>query len=202
MKFKSLPPYAPTLIESTRAIGYSLEAAVADIIDNSIAARAKNVEIFFFPLDGEYIAILDDGNGMNGEEIDIAMQYGSKNPTEERDKKDLGRFVLFCEKNDFLVVQMALTDDKCRKILLESLGEKVAINHIILNASKQTIKDRIKERVAKGVDQRQALERLSWNMAYLNKYYKEDTWINTEEKSAESVADEIFSMIDKSRLQK
>lgn len=113
-----------------------------------------------------------------------------------------GQLVLFCEKNDFLVVQMALTDDKCRKILLESLGEKVAINHIILNASKQTIKDRIKERVAKGVDQRQALERLSWNMAYLNKYYKEDTWINTEEKSAESVADEIFSMIDKSRLQK
>ena len=34
MKTKSLPPYAPTLIESTRAIGYSLEAAVADIIDN------------------------------------------------------------------------------------------------------------------------------------------------------------------------
>ena len=35
MRTKSLPPYAPTLIESTRAIGYSLEAAVADIIDNS-----------------------------------------------------------------------------------------------------------------------------------------------------------------------
>lgn len=38
MRTKNLPPYAPTLIESTRAIGYSLEAAVADIIDNSIAA--------------------------------------------------------------------------------------------------------------------------------------------------------------------
>ena len=36
MRTKRLPPYAPTLIESTRAIGYSLEAAVADIIDNSI----------------------------------------------------------------------------------------------------------------------------------------------------------------------
>ena len=78
----------------------------------------------------------------------------------------------------------------------------MVIKHIILNASKQTIKDRIKERAAKGVDQRQSLERLSWNMAYLNKYYKEDTWINTEEKSAENVADEIFNMIDKSRLQK
>lgn len=94
MKTKSLPPYAPTLIESTRAIGYSLEAAVADIIDNSIAANAKNVDIFFFPIDGAYIAILDNGKGMSEEEIDIAMQYGSKNPTEERDKKDLGRFGL------------------------------------------------------------------------------------------------------------
>ena len=94
MKTKSLPPYAPTLIESTRAIGYSLEAAVADIIDNSIAANAKNVDIYFFPIDGAYIAILDNGKGMAEEEIDVAMQYGSKNPTEERDKKDLGRFGL------------------------------------------------------------------------------------------------------------
>ena len=29
-----LPPYAPILMESTRAIGYSIEAAIADIIDN------------------------------------------------------------------------------------------------------------------------------------------------------------------------
>ena len=94
MRTKNLPPYAPTLIESTRAIGYSLETAVADIIDNSIAANAKNVDIYFFPIDGAYIAILDNGKGMAEEEIDIAMQYGSKNPTEERDKKDLGRFGL------------------------------------------------------------------------------------------------------------
>lgn len=94
MRTKSLPPYAPTLIESTRAIGYSLEAAVADIIDNSIAANAVNVDIYFFPVDGAYIAILDNGSGMNEKEINIAMQYGSKNPTEERDKKDLGRFGL------------------------------------------------------------------------------------------------------------
>ena len=52
MKSKNLPPFAPTLIESTRAIGYSLEAAIADIIDNSIAAEANCVEIYFFPVDG------------------------------------------------------------------------------------------------------------------------------------------------------
>ena len=94
MKTIELPPYAPTLIESTRAIGYSLEAAVADIIDNSIAAGAKNVDINFFPIEGAYIAILDDGKGMNTAELNSAMQYGSKNPTDLRDLKDLGRFGL------------------------------------------------------------------------------------------------------------
>lgn len=94
MKTKNLPPYAPTLIESTRAIGYSLEAAIADIIDNSIAASASKADIFFFPVDGAYIAILDNGKGMTDEELDLAMQYGSKNPGEERDSKDLGRFGL------------------------------------------------------------------------------------------------------------
>ena len=94
MKTKNLPPFAPTLIESTRAIGYSLEAAVADIIDNSIAANATSVSIYFFPIDGAYISILDNGTGMNEAELDLAMQYGSKSPVDARDSKDLGRFGL------------------------------------------------------------------------------------------------------------
>lgn len=94
MKTMELPPYAPTLIESTRAIGYSLESAVADIIDNSIAAKATNVDLFFFPVDQEYVAILDNGDGMTEKELTEAMQYGSKNPTDERSADDLGRFGL------------------------------------------------------------------------------------------------------------
>ena len=89
-----MPPYAPTLIESTRAIGYSLEASVADIIDNSIAAGATAVDIYFFPIDGAYISILDNGSGMNEDEIDLAMQYGSKSPIDDRESNDLGRFGL------------------------------------------------------------------------------------------------------------
>ena len=55
-----MPPYAPTLMESTRAIGYSIEAAIADIIDNSVAAKAGRVDIDFFPIGEAYISILDD----------------------------------------------------------------------------------------------------------------------------------------------
>lgn len=94
MQTMDLPPYAPTLIESTRAIGYSLESAIADIIDNSVAAGASNVDLFFFPVDEEYIAILDNGNGMTESEVNMAMQYGSKNPLEQRGENDLGRFGL------------------------------------------------------------------------------------------------------------
>ena len=94
MKTSLLPPYAPTLIESTRAIGYTLEAAIADIVDNSVSASASFADIFFFPVGDSYIAILDDGDGMNAAELDTAMRYGSQNPNDQRAANDLGRFGL------------------------------------------------------------------------------------------------------------
>ena len=94
MKTIDLPPYAPTLMESTRAIGYSLEAAIADIIDNCITASATRIDIDFFPEEEAYISVLDNGSGMTRAEICAAMQYGSKNPNEERDVNDLGRYGL------------------------------------------------------------------------------------------------------------
>ena len=94
MKTISLPPYAPTLIESTRAIGYTLESAIADIVDNSVSASASRAEIFFFPIGDSYIAILDNGCGMKADELEIAMRYGSQNPNDKRAATDLGRFGL------------------------------------------------------------------------------------------------------------
>ena len=94
MKTISLPPYAPTLIESTRAIGYTLESAIADIVDNSVSATASSAEIFFFPIGDSYIAILDNGYGMDAGELETAMRYGSQNPNDKRASTDLGRFGL------------------------------------------------------------------------------------------------------------
>ena len=39
----SAEPEASSMIETFRAIGYSIETAIADIIDNSITAGAKNL---------------------------------------------------------------------------------------------------------------------------------------------------------------
>lgn len=94
MKVRETPPFAPVLMESTRAIGYSLEAAIADIIDNSIAAKASKVQLSFFPIGDAYICILDNGIGMSSDQLDVAMQYGSKSPSDTRDASDLGRYGL------------------------------------------------------------------------------------------------------------
>lgn len=94
METVNLPPYAPTLMESTRAIGYSIESAIADIIDNSVAAQADRVDIDFFPIGEAYISILDNGVGMTQKELITAMQYGSKSPLDAREENDLGRYGL------------------------------------------------------------------------------------------------------------
>ncbi|MDE2760571.1 MAG: ATP-binding protein [Paracoccaceae bacterium] len=96
MKEKVLPPHAASLSQSMRDLGYSPEAAIADLIDNSITARAENINILFDISSEEdsYLAIIDDGYGMNENELFEAMRPGSKDPRESRDVDDLGRFGL------------------------------------------------------------------------------------------------------------
>jgi hypothetical protein len=91
----SAEPAASSMIETLRAIGYSIQTAIADIIDNSISANAKNVWINFeWKGAATWLSIKDDGSGMDSEEIIQAMRPGSKNPLAERNSKDLGRFGL------------------------------------------------------------------------------------------------------------
>ncbi len=88
-------PEASSMIETFRAIGYNIETAVADIIDNSISANAKNIWINFDWKGADtWLSIKDDGSGMNNDELIQAMRPGSKNPLADRSSKDLGRFGL------------------------------------------------------------------------------------------------------------
>ena len=94
-KIQQAEPEASSMIETFRAIGYNIETAIADIIDNSISANAKNIWISFDWKGAETcLSIKDDGVGMNNEELIQAMRPGSKNPLEDRSAKDLGRFGL------------------------------------------------------------------------------------------------------------
>lgn len=87
-------PPDPALLESMRAIGYTVESAVADVIDNSVAAGAHQIEVLFSASGPFQVAIVDDGSGMTLSEAVNAMRLAATGPTVHRDPDDLGRFGL------------------------------------------------------------------------------------------------------------
>ena len=107
-------PFAPSLIESMRSLGYSFPAAIADLLDNSISAKARNIDIISTPGMEPSLIILDDGNGMTENELCEAMRYGSSNPLETRREDDLGRFGLGMK---------AASLSQCRKLIVVSKKE-------------------------------------------------------------------------------
>jgi hypothetical protein len=93
--FDYAPPGASALFESLRGIGYSPEAAIADLIDNSVAAGARHVWVdFLWHGTDSVVRILDDGRGMDEETLVNAMRPGGRHPLLPREPEDLGRFGL------------------------------------------------------------------------------------------------------------
>lgn len=93
MNIKLAIPDAAPLVLSLRSVGYTLETALADIIDNSITAKATEINIDVkWSKDLNYISVRDNGFGMNEADLHQAMRIGSKNPIDPRGFNDLGRF--------------------------------------------------------------------------------------------------------------
>jgi len=119
-EYDIVPPEPAALIESLRSVGYTLPAAVADIIDNSIAAGAKNIHVtFHWAGKDSFVLILDDGCGMTEDELRNAMKPGSRNPLEERRPEDLGRFGLGLKTASL---------SQCRNLCVASKTAKGALN--------------------------------------------------------------------------
>lgn len=111
MKKVKLAPSAASLSESLRDIGYTLETAIADLIDNSITASATIVRIFINSNStSPSISIVDNGHGMTQDELREAMKLGTKH-TIIRSKDDLGRFGLGLKTASF---------SQCRKLTVLS----------------------------------------------------------------------------------
>lgn len=108
------PPHASSLLESMRSIGYSLESALADLIDNSISAKAKHINIEFRPSENPYIAIIDDGDGMTKDALESAMRHGSTNPLQNRHSDDMGRYGLGLKTSSL---------SQCRRMTVISLRD-------------------------------------------------------------------------------
>lgn len=81
-------------MESMRAVGYTLEAAIADLVDNSITAGATRVDLHFSSEPDDYVALLDNGEGMSEDGAREAMRLAGKSSVASREAHDLGRFGL------------------------------------------------------------------------------------------------------------
>jgi len=95
MKYHNTIPNPASLLSSLRDIGYNIETAIEDLIDNSITAKATKIEIRMSWNNGNpWMALLDDGIGMSSKELIKAMTLAGNNPLEKRHEDDLGRFGL------------------------------------------------------------------------------------------------------------
>ncbi|WP_449396776.1 ATP-binding protein [Devosia riboflavina] len=86
-------PDASRLIFGLRDTGYNVKTAAADIVDNSIAAKADrvNIEIVLHEDGRKFVYFGDNGTGMDAEGVHRAMRYGA--PVREN-LESLGKFGL------------------------------------------------------------------------------------------------------------
>lgn len=118
----SVAPSARRLTTSLRDIGYSFESAVADIVDNSIAAGATRIDITVtFAGKDSSVVIKDDGDGMTGNAIDEAMRFGSRRSYANQ---DLGRYGLGLKTASL---------SQCRRVSVVSKSEASEIQARILD---------------------------------------------------------------------
>ncbi len=89
--FDKIEPSAPGAIRAYRNLGYKLSEALADLIDNSIDAKAKHVLVRFqYTSDAVgRVIIVDDGRGMTETRLKAAMQFGAD---EQHASGDLGKY--------------------------------------------------------------------------------------------------------------
>lgn len=128
-----LLPDPERIVNGLRDTGYNFNTAIADIVDNSIAANANvvRINVILDPGMRVKVYITDNGIGMDEQGLKNAMRYGSKARTE---KRSLGKFGLglktastaFCRK--LSVISRSDEDNTIRKVQwdLDYIGTKGA----------------------------------------------------------------------------
>lgn len=109
-------PHAKMLLVALRSVGYTIETAIADIVDNSVSGAATEIELYF-DWDNRRIIIADNGLGMGYQELMDAMEIGSADPNEMRPSEDLGRFGLGMKTAAFSMAKNLLVISKKNSIV-------------------------------------------------------------------------------------
>lgn len=87
---------SPNIIGTLSHSGYKIDTSIADLLDNSIAHNAHNIDIKFNfnsdNIDEWTVEIIDDGDGMDSETLSRAFIMGDRSLREIRDEADQGRY--------------------------------------------------------------------------------------------------------------
>ena len=133
-------PNPEFLIKSIAEQGYSLETSLADLMDNSISAKANKIEVLIDTESEPFkLFLADNGEGMTEKELRQNMQFPSNSPENSRLKSDLGRFGLgmktasFSQTRKFTVLSKTKGDKKYHGRtwdvdFLKTNGWKIIIN--------------------------------------------------------------------------
>jgi len=106
---RDITPSASRLLSSLRDVGYDFTTAVADIVDNSIAANASRIDIRIDDRGAEpSVLIADNGCGMTRATLVEALRLGSRRDYE---RDDLGKFGLGLKTASF---------SQCRRLVVVS----------------------------------------------------------------------------------
>lgn len=107
-------PSAKRLIKSLRDTGYDFKTAVADVIDNSMEAGATKVNIdIIYNGSNSKVRITDNGLGMDNQNLQEAMRFGSIRDYEK--EMEMGKFGLGLKLASL---------SQCRRLTLVSRSEK------------------------------------------------------------------------------
>ncbi|SHG42101.1 ATP-binding protein [Pedobacter caeni] len=120
LKFDIVRPDPESFLQSARSFGYGLETAIADLIDNSITAKATKIHITYgIDKFTSYLRIEDNGIGMDEKQLLTAMKVGSSNPNKLRQSHDLGRFGLGLKTASF---------SQCRRLTVKSASDSQSVS--------------------------------------------------------------------------
>lgn len=129
-KKHELIPSARRLITSLRDMGYDFAAAVADVVDNSIEARATKIDVdVHFDGDESWVRITDNGTGMKPAQIREALRYGSDRVYDET--QSLGKFGLGLKTASMSQCQQLTVSSRSSAERTEVYGYSWDLDHVM-----------------------------------------------------------------------
>lgn len=127
----------------------------------------------------------------------IFLSFGMRPQTDKEFIEKFKKMILskLTDENESLIIVMALPTEECRIGLYDSLIKKHNILHIILTASEDAIRERIKNDNNEKRDKELACDHLNENIRFYEKNYHDSIRVNTENKNTVEVAHEIIEIV-------